>query len=85
MERLAIDIVGPLPETEAGNRYIMVVGDYFSKWMEAYPIPNQTAETVAERFVHEFVCRFGVPVELHSDQGKNFEASVFKEMCRIWG
>ena len=85
MERVALDIVGPLPETERGNKYILVVGDYFSKWMEAYPIPDQTAETVAEKFVNEFVCRFGVPAVLHSDQGRNFESHVFKEMCEILG
>ena len=85
MERVALDIVGPLPETERGNKYILVVGDYFSKWMEAYPIPNQTAVMVAEKFFNEFVCHFGVPSLLHSDQGSNFEAQVFKEMCNILG
>ena len=85
MERVALDVVGPLPETERGNKYILVVGDYFSKWMEAYPIPDQTAQTVAEKFVNEFTCRFGVPTVLHSDQGRNFESQVFKEMCDILG
>lgn len=85
MERVAMDVVGPLPETERGNKYILVVGDYFSKWMEAYPIPDQTAVTVADKFVNEFVCRFGVPEVLHTDQGRNFESRVFKEMCGILG
>ena len=77
MERVALDVIGPLPETEKGNKYILVVGDYLSKWVEAYPIPNQTVETVADKFVQEFVCRYGVPEVLHSDQGRNFEAQVF--------
>ena len=85
MERVALDIVGPLPETDRGNKYLLVVGDYFSKWVEAYPIPDQTAKTVAEKFVQEFVCRFGVPEVLHSDQGRNFESQVFAEMCSILG
>ena len=85
MERVALDIVGPLPETERGNKYLLVVGDYFSKWVEVYPIPDQTAKTVAEKFVQEFVCRFGVPQVLHSDQGRNFESQVFAEMCSILG
>ena len=59
--------------------------DYFSKWPEAYAIPRQDAEMVAEVLVNEFVCRFGVPLELHSDQGTNFESAVFKEMCRLLG
>ena len=73
MERVALDIIGPLPETEAGNRWILVVGDYFTKWTEAYPLVDTRAETVAETLVTEFICRFGVPAELHSDQGRNFE------------
>ena len=48
---MAVDFVGPLLESEKGNCYIMVVGDYFSCWMEAIPIPNQEASTVADKLV----------------------------------
>ena len=85
MERVALDVVGPLPVTDRGNKYILVVGDYLSKWTEAYPIPDQTATTVADKFVKEFVSRYGVPEVLHSDQGRNFESQVFQEMCRLLG
>ena len=85
LERIAIEVLGPLTETHRGNVYILVVGDYWTKWMEAYPIPDQQAETVASKLVEEFVCRFGVPTELHSDQGRNFESGVFQEMCKILG
>ena len=51
--------------------------------MEAFPLPDAKAETVAAKFVIEFVFRFGVPGELHSDQGTNFESAVFAEMCRL--
>jgi len=85
LERVAIDVLGPLPRTEDGNEYILVVGDYWTKWMETYAIPDQQAETVAAKLVEEFICRFGVPLELHSDQGRNFESVVFAEMCRILG
>ena len=81
MERVSIDVLGPLTETHQGNSYILVVGDYWTKWMEAYPIPDQQAETVAEKLVNEFVCRFGTPLELHSDQGRNFESKLIKEIC----
>lgn len=84
-ERLAVDILGPLPLTERGNKYILMVGDYFTKWMEAFPKPNQEAETVAGILVKEYVCRYGVPLILHSDQGRNFESSVMKEMCELLG
>ena len=83
MQVVAVDIVGPFPESEAGNSYILVVGDYFSKWMEAYPIPNQEASTVARKLVDEFFCRFSTPEQLHSDQGKQFESELLKEICSI--
>ena len=57
MERVAMDILGPLPKTDRGNVYVLVVRDYYTKWIEAYPLPNQEAETVARVFVEEFVCR----------------------------
>jgi hypothetical protein len=85
MERVALDLVGPLPETDGGNKWVLVIADYFTKWMEACPLPDSTAETVAKAFVENFVCRYGVPKELHSDQGRNFEADIFAEMCKILG
>ena len=66
---------GPLPISDLGNKYLLIVEDYFSKWTEAYPIPNQEVKTVADVLVHEFVSRYGVPGELHSDQGRNFGAN----------
>ena len=46
-------------------------------------MPNQEAETVANVVVREFISRFGVPRQLHTDQGRNFESKLFQEMCRI--
>ena len=77
MERLAVDVMGPLPES--GNKYLLIAMDYFSKWPEAYALPNQEATMVAEVLVKELVCRFGVPLYIHSDQGRNFESAVFNE------
>ena len=85
MECLAIDIMGPLPETGNGNRFIMVIGDYFSKWKESFALPDHTAQTVADKLVTEFVCRFGVPHRIHTDQGREFESDLFREMCILLG
>ena len=85
MQRVAMDILGPLPETDRHNRYILVIADYFTKWAEALPLPNMEAETVAQKFVHHFVCQFGVPDFLHTDQGKNFDSILMKEICRLLG
>lgn len=85
MERIAVDLMGPMNETERFNRYILVVQDYFTKWVEAYPLPNDQAVTVAEVIVTEWVCRYGAPSTLHSDQGSNFESCVFQAMCELLG
>ena len=85
IERVAMDILGPLPKTDQGNVYVLVIGDYFTKWVEAFALPNQEAETIAKVFVEEFVCRFGVPKELHTDQGRNFESNLMKEICKLLG
>ncbi|XP_037834631.1 uncharacterized protein LOC112450568 [Kryptolebias marmoratus] len=85
MERVAVDLMGPLNETERHNRYILVVQDYFSKWVEAYPLSDEQAPTVAEKIVSEWVCRYGAPHSLHSDQGTNFESAVFQSMCELLG
>lgn len=82
-ERVALNILGPLPETADKNRYILVVGDYFSKWTEAFAIPNQEAHTIAKVVVEQWVCRFGTPLRIHSDQGHNFESRLFQEVCTL--
>ena len=83
MQIVAIDIMGPLPETEASNSYILVAGDYYTRWMEAYPIPNQEAVTVTQKLVNELFCRFSTPEQLHSDQGSQFESDLIAEVCKI--
>ena len=66
MERIAVDILGELPVTERGNKYVLVVSDYFSKWTECYPMSNMEASTVARLLVEQLFTRFGVPDQLHS-------------------
>ncbi|GFV14563.1 retrovirus-related Pol polyprotein from transposon 412 [Trichonephila clavipes] len=82
-ERIAFDILGPLPRSSNDNNNILVVMDYFTKWPEAYPIPDQEASTVAEVLVQHWISRFGVPLQLHSDQERNFDSAVCKRLCEI--
>ena len=83
MQLVATDILGPLPLTENGNCYSLVATDYFTRWVEAYPIPNQEAVTVANKLTKEFFFRFSLPDQLHSDQGRQFESTLISEVCKI--
>ncbi|GFV73368.1 retrovirus-related Pol polyprotein from transposon 412 [Trichonephila clavipes] len=65
-----LDILGPLPRSSDDNNNVLVVMDYFTKWPEAYPISDQEASTFAEVPVQHWFSRFGVPLQLHSDQGE---------------
>ena len=66
-----------------GNRYILVVADYFTCWMEAFHLPNQKASTVATKLVDEVFLRFSVPEQLHSDQERQFESQLLSKICKL--
>ena len=83
MQLVAVDILGPLPTSRNGNQYILVASDYFTRWTEAYGIPNMEALTVAETLTQEIFFRFSPPESLHSDQGRQFESLLIKEVCRL--
>ena len=83
LDRLATDILGPFPESTRGNKYVLAVTDYFTKWLEIFPIPDQTAPTCAEIILNEVIARFGCPYNIHSDQGRNYESAIFSELCQL--
>mgnify|MGYP001546096517 CR=1 FL=1 len=86
LERVSMDICGPFPLTEnKQNRYILVVTDNFTRWVEAIALPNIEAKTVAQAFLTEFACKFGFPLEIKTDQGSNFESNLFREFCDLVG
>ena len=82
-ERIELDIFGPLPKTPSGNKYVLTMCDCFTKWTEAIPLPDQEATTVTRAFVNNFIARFGVPLQLHTDRGINFESTIFSGMCDL--
>ena len=84
MERIAMDIMGPLPISNRGNKYILCVGDYFTKWTTAIALPNQEAHTVATALIENVFSLFGLPRQLHTDQGRNFESKLIKELCEAF-
>ena len=75
--------MGPLPETSNGNKYILVAEDYFTRWLESWPIPNQETKTVAEKLLNEMFFRFSLPDQILSDQGWQFESALITELCNV--
>ncbi|CAF5216319.1 unnamed protein product, partial [Rotaria magnacalcarata] len=78
---VGIDLAGPLPKTRRGNSFILVVIDYFTKWIELFPLANTKAKTIAQVFVDEVLCRFGFPVRVISDNGVQFLSNIFTNVC----
>ena len=72
LDRVVLDLLGPIPQTSSGNKYLLVVTDYFTRYAEAFAIPDIEVKTVTEKLVTEFICRYGVPVQIHTDQGSQF-------------
>ncbi|GFT12580.1 retrovirus-related Pol polyprotein from transposon opus [Trichonephila clavipes] len=79
-----IDLIGKLPPSE-GIQYCLTCIDRFSCWMEAIPIPEITAEIVGRAFYEKWICRFGVHAKLVTDQGRQFEAELFRSIAAICG
>ena len=84
-ERVSIDVCGPMVETPRGNRFILVISDHFSKYTKAVPMPDQQAETVARALINHWILEYGEPMQLHSDQGRNFESNLIEQFCKLHG
>ena len=85
MRCVAVDIFGPLPLSENGNEYIIVLGDYYSKWVDAWAVPDHTAQTVADKLVVESFTKFGCPAQIHIDQGRECQSELFRLVCEKFG
>ena len=80
-QRLAMDIV-TLPSCRGYDKVLVVV-DYFSKWVEAFPLRDKSASTVANILLNEIILRWGPPTYLHSDRGTEFTSKVVHELTRL--
>ena len=84
-EILEIDIVGPLPVTMNGNRYILSVIDKFSRFVSLIPLKTITAENIAFEFRSKILLKYGIPEQILSDRGSQFTSYIFKILCKIFG
>ena len=81
-EKISMDIMGPLPETRAGSAYILTIQDLLTKYSLAIPLKQATAIDVATAFVNEFICIYGTPKALLTDQGSNFLSALMRAVAR---
>ena len=79
-QRLSIDHVGPLPKSTEGNRYLLTCKDYFTRWVEAFPVPDLTAVTAAKTLEKEVFARYGLPESIHADNGTSFTSKLIKDL-----
>jgi hypothetical protein len=83
-ERIAMDMVGPLPISITGKQYVLVICDYFTRYPSAYALKRTSAPQVAEKLL-EFFADHGVPKEILTDKGSNFTSALLEELYKMMG
>ena len=71
--------------SSTGNKYILVITDLFTKWVEAIPVKSTGTETLATILMDEIICQYGVPQTIHSDQGANLTSKLIQNLCQKMG
>ncbi len=82
-DRVAFDVIGPLPTTANGNRFILTEIDYFSKLAEVYALSNHKAETVADCILKRWIAHHGIPVRIHSNNAPEFRGPVITQLKKM--
>jgi hypothetical protein len=82
--RVGIDVVGPLPRSERGKKYLIVATYYMTRWCEARAVKDKSAKTIAKFILEEIIYRHGPPNELLSDRGLEFLNKTVSELCNLF-
>ena len=80
-----LDILGPFPVRTRQMKFLIVGIDYFTKWVEAETLAGITQHNVKNFVWKSILCRFGVPRVLVSDNGRQFDNSLFRDFCEHFG
>ena len=84
-ERIAMDILDTRKRTSRGFQYVLVISDYFSKYTDAFPLRRHTAPIVADILMRRWIVYHGVPKQIHSDQGPEFEGTLIRSLANLLG
>ena len=80
-QRVHLDLFGAIKSSTNKNNYILCMTDAFTKYAEVVAIPDKEAPTVATEFFNKWICRYGVPSQIHTDGGKEFINKLSKDLC----
>lgn len=80
--KIALDIVGPIHKTSSGNEYILTMQDLLTKYCVAVPLAETSTQSIAEAFINNFICKFGSPRVILTDQGTNFCSELMKKVAK---
>ncbi|KFD66796.1 hypothetical protein M514_20940 [Trichuris suis] len=83
-DHVHVDIVGPLPLSDS-CKYLLTAVDRFTRWPEVWPVRDISARTVAETFLANWIARFGVPRQITTDQGRQFESHLWTALNKLMG
>jgi transposase InsO family protein len=81
-DKIGMDIMGPLPRTHKGNKYILTIQNLLIKYSLGIPIEEITAAEVAEAFVKQLICLFGLPRAISTVQGTNFTSGLMEKVAK---
>jgi transposase InsO family protein len=79
------DIIGPLPRSKKGNKYILVMQDNFTKWVELAAMKSATAQAVVQPFTDMILLRYGAPEKVITDNGTQYTSKIFNKLTETWG
>ncbi|CAF3385296.1 unnamed protein product [Rotaria socialis] len=82
-ERLAMDYVGPVPQSKSGNKYFLVLTDLFSKFVITKAVSDNTSTTAAQFLLYDVFMTYGVPFEIITDNGKHFSSSLYESLLKL--